>query len=215
MNKGTETLPKKHLHSRISYLFQAAIYLANVSGGDHADEEKAIFPADSPITNFKDITLTAGAESMVLEIADTIRVEANEDSQPNTIKASRVDGKSQIGPARRLISHLRSISLKGQIRLASNMKHSICKRCNTPLMLASTFKSRVENKSRGGRKPSADVLVITCESCGIDTRFPVGAKRQTPRAERVGNGHAEKHKKVHGNMRPLPPKIHSAQPAFS
>lgn len=36
----------------------------------------------------------------------------------------------------------------------------------------------VENKSRGGRKPWADVIVVECFTCGRSRRFPVNAPRQ-------------------------------------
>jgi ribonuclease P protein subunit RPR2 len=32
----------------------------------------------------------------------------------------------------------------------------------------------IENKSRGGKKPWADVLVVRCQTCSHETRYPVG-----------------------------------------
>ena len=74
--------------------------------------------------------------------------------------------------------------MKSQIRLSPAIKRSLCKRCDALLVSGSDSTSRLENKSRGGKKPWADVLVVTCNSCGTVKRFPVGAKRQSKRAER-------------------------------
>lgn len=68
--------------------------------------------------------------------------------------------------------------MKSQIRLSQDVKHSICKRCSAILIPGSTSSSKVENLSRGGKKPWADVLVIECNVCSAQKRFPVGAKRQ-------------------------------------
>lgn len=64
------------------------------------------------------------------------------------------------------------------------MKRSICKVCSTPLMPDTTSKTRIENKSRAGKKSCADVLVIQCQNCNAEKRFPVGAQRQKRKVER-------------------------------
>jgi ribonuclease P protein subunit RPR2 len=58
------------------------------------------------------------------------------------------------------------------------MKHSICKNCDTMLTDGSTCSIEVENKSKGGKKPWADVLVRKCNTCGFTRRYPMAAKRQ-------------------------------------
>ncbi|KAI9768944.1 MAG: hypothetical protein M1840_004540 [Geoglossum simile] len=83
--------------------------------------------------------------------------------------------------SRRLLSSLRAISRKGQIRLSPSIKRSICKRCETLLIPGSTSTHRVDNPSRGRKKPWADVLVVRCIACGTEKRFPVGAKKQLRR----------------------------------
>jgi len=40
-----------------------------------------------------------------------------------------------------------------------------------------------ENRSKKGRKPWAEVLVVRCISCGATKRFPVGSRRR-----RAGSG---------------------------
>jgi hypothetical protein len=38
--------------------------------------------------------------------------------------------------------------------------------------------TRLENRSRGGKKSWADVLVVVCLGCGIEKRFPVGMEER-------------------------------------
>ncbi|RYP86163.1 hypothetical protein DL769_000775 [Monosporascus sp. CRB-8-3] len=61
------------------------------------------------------------------------------------------------------------------------MKHTICKYCDTLLVEGHTSTSFVENQSKGGKKPWADVLVVKCNTCGGLKRFPVQAPRQKRR----------------------------------
>ncbi|RYP05947.1 hypothetical protein DL765_009671 [Monosporascus sp. GIB2] len=61
------------------------------------------------------------------------------------------------------------------------MKHTICKYCDTLLVEGDTSTSFVENQSKGGKKPWADVLVVKCNTCGGLKRFPVQAPRQKRR----------------------------------
>jgi ribonuclease P protein subunit RPR2 len=92
---------------------------------------------------------------------------------------SQLSSKSVFDPAsRRLVSDLRSISLKAQIRMSPAMKHSICKNCDTMLTDGSTCSIEIENKSKGGKKSWADVLVRKCNICGFTRRYPMAAERQ-------------------------------------
>ncbi|KEQ94273.1 hypothetical protein AUEXF2481DRAFT_5768 [Aureobasidium subglaciale EXF-2481] len=83
-----------------------------------------------------------------------------------------------------LAAQLKAVSQKAQIRLSHDMKRSICKVCSTPLMPGTTSETRMENLSRAGKKPCADVLVIHCRNCHTKKRFPMGAQRQKKKAER-------------------------------
>lgn len=53
-----------------------------------------------------------------------------------------------------------------------------------PLIEGHTSKKTVENLSKGGRKPLADILVLECKACGATKRWPVGAKRQDRKTKR-------------------------------
>ncbi len=146
-------VPNKHLHSRISYLYQAANYLTRVSESTLA----------------------------VQHAGDNTEVKNDQSVQQKATKPF-VEASSL---SRHLNSHLRAISLRSQIRLTPVFKNTICKRCDTVLIPESTSISRLENKSRGGKKPWADVLVVACKACGHVKRYPVGAKRQRSRTERA------------------------------
>jgi len=85
--------------------------------------------------------------------------------------------------ALQLGTHLRAVSLKGQVRLSTNLKRSLCKTCNAVLIPGHTSTHLMENESNSN-KPCADVLVVGCSFCGSKKRFPVGAKRQERKYKR-------------------------------
>ncbi|KAA8909168.1 RNAse P, Rpr2/Rpp21 subunit, partial [Sphaerosporella brunnea] len=72
------------------------------------------------------------------------------------------------------INHLRSAAKKNVLRLHSEVKRTICKRCEALLIPGVSCTERIENQSKGGKKRWADVLVIECTRCGTAKRFPVG-----------------------------------------
>jgi ribonuclease P protein subunit RPR2 len=149
-SKGAGSVPNKALHSRVSFLYQAAAYLAT-----QQQHSKAIARGASP----------QGGQTTVAAANDS---EALGDSTFERV-------------SRRLIFDLRLVSLKVQMRMSPTMKHSICKNCDTLLIDGSTCSSKVENKSKGGKKPWADVLVRKCNTCGFEKRFPLRAERQKRR----------------------------------
>lgn len=81
-------------------------------------------------------------------------------------------------------SDLQQVSRKAQLRLAVDMKRSICKRCNTVLVPGRTAVQTIENSSKNGRKPWADILAVECKLCGGKKRFPIGATKQPKRNAR-------------------------------
>ncbi|KAF4549928.1 RNAse P Rpr2/Rpp21/SNM1 subunit domain-containing protein [Elsinoe fawcettii] len=81
-------------------------------------------------------------------------------------------------------SHMRTVAKRGQVRIAQEVKRSLCKICNTPLLEGKTCSSRIENASKGGNKPQADVKTVECMNCGGVKRFPGGVKRQAKRSQR-------------------------------
>ncbi|KAK7179252.1 Rpr2-domain-containing protein [Paraphaeosphaeria sporulosa] len=137
----TKGVPNKHLHSRSTFLYQAATYL----------------------------TLHAAA------------LDANE--APDSAQSSGTTG-SRHRLALQLASDLQNVSRKGQVRLSSELKRTICKTCNTVLIPGRTATQTIENESKGGKKSWADVLVVMCTLCGSKKRFPIGAQRQEKKSER-------------------------------
>jgi RNase P subunit RPR2 len=79
------------------------------------------------------------------------------------------------GLPRQLASHILLVARKSVTKLSPDIKFSMCKRCSSVLITGRTSEVRVENKSRGGRKPWADVMLVTCLTCGMEKRYPVGA----------------------------------------
>ena len=122
----------------------------------------------------------------------TTRQDGNQSPEESTENSSSRDGRNAQSPiaitkqamSRRLLSDLRASSHKSQIRLTPSMKHTICKYCDTLLIEGDTSTSTVENQSKGGKKPWADVLVVKCDTCGGLKRFPVQAPRQKRRPAR-------------------------------
>ena len=183
--KAQKGLTQKHLHSRISYLYQAATYLAKV-----ADQSRAKIPCvkeevmkqSEPSRELQCAVAALEARAdKGLPISPTERGHRTPKADPNDERVSKDSALS-----RQLVTHLRAVSLKSQIRLSPAMKHTICKHCDILLVPGSTSTSYMENNSRNGRKPWADVLVTTCTACGTAKRFPVGAKRQLRRELRGG-----------------------------
>ena len=140
-------VPNKHLHVRLSYLYQAATYLTLQ-------------------TTMQDTTTT----SLRRDEQTTLH---------NTVQTQR-----QSPLALELGSDIQQVSRKGQLRLAVDLKRSMCKSCNTVLIPGRTATQAIENPSKGGKKSWADVLVVTCNLCGGKKRFPVNATKQLKKAKR-------------------------------
>lgn len=116
------------------------------------------------------------------------------DSSPSQARPV-VEGSSEAPPpadfqlqgmSRRLATDMRSVSLKTRIRLTPTVKQAVCKFCDSVLIEGHSCTSAVENRSRGGRKPWADVLVRRCHTCGRERRYPVSAEKQRRKTERNG-----------------------------
>lgn len=89
------------------------------------------------------------------------------------------------GMGRRLATELRAVSLKTRIRLKPAVKRSICKFCDSVLVDGGSCTTTIENRSKGGKKPWADVLVRKCHTCGRERRYPVRASRPPKKRERA------------------------------
>lgn len=192
MGKGKGRVPPKHIESRISYLHRAAVYMLKVSD---SYKPKLSSPVKQRASNGMQPEASARNPVLAGRTSPQSAVGTNPAPRPHRkgrrCSLAQVDG---LGQARQLVSHLKSISLKGQIRLGSDLKRSTCRRCHSLLVDGATSSHRIENKSRCGRKPWADVLVIACSTCGTKKRLPQGSKRQPKRGER--NKSTDKGKKL-------------------
>jgi ribonuclease P protein subunit RPR2 len=163
--KAGKKVPNKHIYARISYLHQAAHYLSNQQHASAIQSHIA-----RPQHESQQNQTGGGRREIVGELE-------------NDVKANEMT--ANLGLPRELASHILAVSHKGVVKLSRELKQSICKRCTSTLVVGLSAESKVENKSRGGNKPWADVLVTTCLTCGMQKRYPVGSKRQPKRKERT------------------------------
>ncbi|KAL8685347.1 MAG: hypothetical protein Q9224_005854 [Gallowayella concinna] len=170
---------RKPLDARVSFLYQASTYFAGVRLSNISDTGQAAF--DRLQEDQKQVDLTASAHMPISNQSIELDLEPKEIATKESSKPPLVFDESS---TRLMLSQLKGISRKSSTRIPSGMKRSICKRCDLLLIHGRTSSQRLENKSRGGKKPWADVLVITCNSCGTAKHIPVGAKRQPRRKDR-------------------------------
>ncbi|KAB8294991.1 hypothetical protein EYC80_006940 [Monilinia laxa] len=116
--KGVSKVPNKALYSRMSYLYQAATYLAVQDNGN------------------QNWSIKGGASDPSME--DVMQCDTKVDAN--------FTGSCQ-PLSRRLISELRSVSQKGLMRMSPEMKHSMCKNCQTLLMEGTSCTALIENKT--------------------------------------------------------------------
>lgn len=112
-------------------------------------------------------------------------VESNDTGQENVAHPKPSQPQLPSTLALQLGSDLHTVSRKAQLRLSIDLKRSMCKSCNAILVPGHTATQTIENQSKNGRKPWADVLVVSCKRCGSKRRMPVGAKRQPKKRDRL------------------------------
>jgi ribonuclease P protein subunit RPR2 len=121
-------------------------------------------------------------QTTLTDSPDVTATEPLSGEQAGQMTTKRLSGHSPL--ALQLGSHLQQVTRKAQLRLSVDLKRTMCKRCNTILVHGSTATQTLENTSKGGKKPWADVLVLECKLCGGKKRFPVGAKKQEKKSVR-------------------------------
>ncbi|PKS09501.1 hypothetical protein jhhlp_004118 [Lomentospora prolificans] len=149
--KPAARIQNRPIYSRMSYLYQAAAFLAH-----------------------QETSLNEASQNS----SDSARQTQTQDSTTPEEKSKH--GVNNI-MARRFLSDLRAVSLKTQIRIDPSIKRTVCKFCDSILVEGQSCTSVIENKSKNGKKPWADVLVLTCGTCGRMKRFPVSAPKQKRR----------------------------------
>ncbi|TQS33619.1 hypothetical protein Golomagni_06027, partial [Golovinomyces magnicellulatus] len=106
-------------------------------------------------------------------------------SNPESIAQTDDQKKAVDNASRQLLGDMRSASLKVQIRQSPQVKRTICRYCDTLQIEGKTCTSTIENASKGGKKPWADILVSECLTCGNSKRYPMSAKKQMRKTLRV------------------------------
>lgn len=171
--EGTKKQPSRHLSARITYLREAAHLLSSQ------------FPQ-----NQLDRTQNANVHSESdQEESKSLAYDPKEDENAGAAPLAQLQPQFEpLGAAvsRELTAQVVSIARKSVIRLSPEIKRSICKRCSSNLIENRTCTSRIENRSRKGRKRWADVLVVTCLACRMEKRFPLGTPRdEAGRKQRI------------------------------
>jgi len=157
----TPTVVNRHIYTRASYLYQAADYLVK------CQNPGSTISQDEP---------TKAAERQ---------------HEPNVSDSAQMWRKASSNTARQMLAEMRSMTLKAQVRQSPDMKRTVCKYCDSKFVEGQTSRSYIENASKGGRKPWADVLVIECQICENVKRFPVSALRQKRRHLRSSKAHPD------------------------
>jgi ribonuclease P protein subunit RPR2 len=94
-------------------------------------------------------------------------------------QATRIN-KANPQLAQRYIATARKIAMAARMRLPASFKRQICKNCNALLVPGYSCRVRV--------KPRREThVVVTCLSCGSQTRFPVKAKKEKMKLEQNNN----------------------------
>ncbi|KAE8331824.1 RNAse P Rpr2/Rpp21/SNM1 subunit domain-containing protein [Aspergillus sergii] len=181
--KGSSGGAQSHIRARLDYLHNAAIYLQSAAVASRQSSsqlvQKPTRPDGEPVSasarivpHFLSHDITSGQKPTGTDSS------ANMDHLPHL---SRV-----------LISQMRGVSLKTQLRLPVETKRSYCKRCDTLLSPGVSCIQEIRNESRDRKKPWADVRVILCTTCETEKRFPQTERRTKKLSERRKQSEQEK-----------------------
>lgn len=182
--KGPKGVPNKHLHARVTFLHQAASYLATQTTLATGNQEDTLAASNQDRhlhlrqADHCDTRHPAHAP----ETADGIQDRSGGTTEESPVHEIRMTPKVGLVPGGlpfHLSSQSRQVALKSQIRLHPSIKRTSCKICDSVLIEGQTSRKYMENRSKDCKKPHADVLVVQCAACGAKKRYPVGAKRQT------------------------------------
>ncbi|KAG6165366.1 hypothetical protein E4U50_002341 [Claviceps purpurea] len=165
--KGQPGVQNRVIYSRASYLYQAATYLSNC--------------ADS----LENAASSTPSKPSKPELGGVEQQQKQQQQQQQQQQQYSKQKKAVERMSRLAISEMKAVSLKAQIRQSPALKRTVCKFCDTLLVEGRSCSSTIENLSKQGRKPWADVLVITCKTCGNVKRFPVDAPRQKRKSLRL------------------------------
>jgi ribonuclease P protein subunit RPR2 len=164
---GKKRVQNRHLYARLSYLQQTAHFLST-------QQPQSKTSSDDGSKHSQDETAKCHLSCSSLSLKET--------HSPKNLNFKPIG----MALSRELSAHTVAIARKSTLRLSPEMKRSICKSCSATLIDGRTSTSRTENESHNGQKPWADVLVITCQTCQMEKRFPVGQTKTKRREGTTG-----------------------------
>ncbi|TQV93068.1 RNAse P Rpr2/Rpp21/SNM1 subunit domain-containing protein [Cordyceps javanica] len=204
--KAPPGVQNRHIYTRASYLYQAAAFLAtaslqplsrNAPDGDGAKGLAGTGSAEAPSltqpARDDDDDDDAALPSQTQAARTTADQQPQNQEQPQKQQKSQEQQEQQQqeqqqqeqqqctalrNMSRSLLADMRAVTLKVMIRQRPEMKRTVCRYCDALLVEGRTCDAVVENASRGGRKPWADVLAVRCRTCGGVKRFAVGEPRR-------------------------------------
>ncbi|KAJ9206497.1 hypothetical protein DTO164E3_738 [Paecilomyces variotii] len=165
-----------HIRARLEYLRKAAVYIQSAS-------TSRLRPDQNDNTD-EQMTDGVHTEPEIVESSETR--DGHQESDQPTHNQNRT-----LCIPRQFISQMRGVSLKSQMRLPIEVKRSFCKRCDIILVPGFNCVERIENASRGRKKPWADVRVVRCTACGTEKRFPQTDRRSKKLSERKSEAAAK------------------------
>ncbi|GAD91635.1 RNAse P Rpr2/Rpp21 subunit domain protein [Paecilomyces variotii No. 5] len=177
-----------HIRARLEYLRKAAVYIQSASTSNLKSNQKQNDDADEQMTDDHQVQQAPRTVPTMVgsESSETLNGhQQHEQSVHNRIRTLCLP--------RQLISQMRGVSLKSQMRLPIDVKRSFCKRCDIILVPGFNCAEKIENASRGGKKPWADVRVVRCTACGTEKRFPRTDRRSKKLPERKAEAATKGH----------------------
>lgn len=171
MAKGKGKNVHGHLRARLNYLHNAAAYLQSTA----ISQQQTQRSRDEAVTSGEKVD--SSQQTVPVSLGHDATVAATEKNVGDSNQMHQAKSNNLSNASRAYISQLRGISLKTQLRLPQELKRSICKRCDTLLVLGANCTQEIRNASREGKKPWADVRVIRCTTCGTEKRYPQTDRR--------------------------------------
>lgn len=156
-SKSAPGVQNRHVYTRASYLYQAAVYLAS-QAENNAQRKQNTSATDST---------------------------KSQSSGPGNVE------KAVRNTSRLLLKDMREVSQKVLIRQTPELKHAICKSCDTLLREGDTCTVMVENLSKYRAKAWADMFVVRCHTCNAIKRYPLAATRTKKKKLRLVAGNHE------------------------
>ena len=164
---------QSHLRARLNYLERAAIYLQSATTSPNA-------VSANPDSKGKNTVEPNHQGSYAMQHASVTENEA----QRSVTNGNSGNSSLTASLSRQYISQMRGVSLKTRLRLPVEVKRSFCKRCHLILTPGLNCVLDVRNESKGCKKPWANVLIIRCNACKTEKRFP---QAQSKRSDKLAS----------------------------